>query len=59
MAEIDNEAETEEVEETVVVGLVKRVFSVETRLEQPTSMEGPDQQEIQPLKKVEIGRAHV
>ena len=59
MAEKENEAKTNEVEETVVVGLVKRVFSVETRLEQPTSMEGPDTQEIQPLKKVAKPRVSV
>jgi len=52
MAEKDNKGKTDEGEETVVVGLVKRVFSVETRLQKPTSKEVPDQPEIQSLKKV-------
>ena len=51
MAEKRDGSGSEETEETVVVGLVKRVFSVETRLQQPVSMEATETPDLNALKK--------
>ena len=51
MAEKRDESGTTETEETIVVGLVKRVFAVETRLQQPVSMEATETPDLGKMKK--------